>query len=260
MLKALARRPAFATVAIVTLALGLGANAAIFSVIDAALLRPLPFPNPDRLIAIWEYSAEMQQRLGLDRLPSSPGNVSDFRSRNNTLSGLASMRADRVNLTGSGTPERVGAVRVSVEFFDVLGVAPLVGRTFVPSDLNGGVLVVIGEQLWKRRFDGASDVSGRALSVNGEPATVVGVMPASFRFPSGGELPEAFGFSSRPELWTLDALSPELQLMRSGKSFVMIGRLNDGVSRHCLSDRRATSRLQCGLDGSRVRVARSIGR
>ena len=231
MLKALARRPAFATVAIVTLALGLGANAAIFSVIDAALLRPLPFPNPDRLVAVWEYSAEMQQRLGLDRLPSSPGNVTDFRSRNNTLAALASMRADRVNLTGTGTPERVGAVRVSVEFFDVLGVAPIVGRTFSPSDLLGGTVVVIGEGLWRRRFAETPDVSGRALSVNGQAATVVGVMPASFRFPSGGELPEAFGFSSRPELWTLDVLSPERRQMREGKSFAMIARLNDGITR-----------------------------
>jgi putative ABC transport system permease protein len=231
MLKALARRPAFATVAIVTLALGLGANAAIFSVIDAALLRPLPFPNPDRLVAVWEYSAEMQQRLGLDRLPSSPGNVTDFRSRNNTLAALASMRADRVNLTGTGTPERVGAVRVSVEFFEVLGVAPIVGRTFSPSDLLGGTVVVIGEGLWRRRFAQAPDVGGRALVVNGQAATVVGVMPASFRFPSGGELPEAFGFSSRPELWTLDVFSPERQLMREGKSFAMVARLNDGITR-----------------------------
>ena len=231
MLKALARRPAFATVAIVTLALGLGANAAIFSVIDAALLRPLPFPNPDRLVAVWEYSAEMQQRLGLDRLPSSPGNVTDFRSRNNTLAALASMRADRVNLTGTGTPERVGAVRVSVEFFEVLGVAPIVGRTFSPSDLLGGTVVVIGEGLWRRRFAQAPDVGGRALLVNGQAATVVGVMPASFRFPSGGELPEAFGFSSRPELWTLDVFSPERQLMREGKSFAMVARLNDGITR-----------------------------
>jgi putative ABC transport system permease protein len=231
MLRALARRPAFATVAIVTLALGLGANAAIFSVIDAALLRPLPFPNPDRLVSIWEYSAEMQQRLGLDRLPSSPGNVTDFRAGNSTLAGLAAMRADRVNLTDAGNPERVGAVRVSVEFFDVLGIAPIVGRTFTRSDLVAGTVVVIGERLWRRRFDAAQDVSGRTLSVNGEPATVVGVMPASFRFPSGGELPEAFGFSSRPELWTLDVLSPEQQVTREGKSFAMIGRLHDGVTR-----------------------------
>lgn len=230
-LKALARRPAFAALAIATLALGLGANAAIFSVIDAALLRPLPFHDASRLVAPWERSAEIQQRLGLDRLPSSPGNVSDFRSRNTTLAALASMRADRANLTGHGDPERVGAVRVSVEFFDVLAVAPIVGRTFVASDLSAGSVVVIGEGLWRRRFGGSLDVTGRSLSINGEPTTIVGVMPASFRFPSAGELPEAFGFSLRPEVWTLDVLTPEQQHTRAGKSFAMIARLKDGVAR-----------------------------
>ena len=230
-LKGLVRRPAFAIVAVVTLALGLGANAAIFSVIDAALLRPLPFPDADRIVTPWEYSAEIQQRLGLDRLPSSPGNVADFRRLNTTLDALAAMRADRANLTGAGNPERVGAVRVSLEFFDVLGVAPIVGRRFVESDLTGGTVVVISEALWQRRFGGASDISGRSLSVNGEPATIVGVMPRGFRFPSGGELPEGFGFSSRPELWTLDVLTPEQTRTRGGKSFAMIARLKEGVTR-----------------------------
>jgi putative ABC transport system permease protein len=230
-LKGLARRPAFAMVAIVTLALGLGANAAIFSVIDAALLRPLPYPEADRLVTPWEHSDEIQQRLDLDRLPSSPGNVGDFRARNTTLAALASMRADRANLTGAGNPERVGAVRVSVEFFDLLGVPPIVGRTFVPSDATAGTVVVIGEGLWRRRFGGAPDVPGRTLSINGEPAMVLGVMPAWFRFPSGGELPEAFGFSSRPELWTLDVLTPEQQRTRGGKSFALVARLKVGITR-----------------------------
>lgn len=229
--KGLARRPAFAMVAIVTLALGLGATAAIFSVIDAALLRPLPYPGADRLVTPWEHSDEIQQRLGLDRLPSSPGNVADFRARNTTLAALAAMRADRANLTGAGEPERVGAVRVSLEFFDVLGVAPMIGRSFVPSDVTAGTAVVIGDGLWRRRFGGTRDISGRPLSVNGEVATVVGVMPAWFRFPSGGELPEAFGFSTPPELWTLDVLTPEQQRIRGGKSFVMVARLKDGVTR-----------------------------
>jgi putative ABC transport system permease protein len=229
--KGLARRPAFSVVAIVTLALGLGANAAIFSVIDATLLRPLPFHDSDRLVTPWEHSTEIQLSLGLDRLPSSPGNVRDFRALNTTLAALASMRADRANLTSSGNPERVGAVRVSVEFFDVLRVAPIVGRTFVPSDMTAGPAVVIGEDLWRRRFNGALDVAGRSLSVNGEPATVVGVMPASFRFPSAGELPEAFGFLSRPEVWTLDVLTPEQQQTRSGKSLAMVARLKDGITR-----------------------------
>lgn len=229
-LRGLARRPGFAIVSIVTLALGLGANAAIFSVIDAALLRPLPFPDAGRLVTPWEYSADFQQRLDLDRLPSSPGNVEDFRARNTTLSGLAAMRADRANLTGGGNPERVGGVRVSVEFFDVLGVTPIVGRTFTPSDLDGGAVAVISEGLWRRRLGGTADIGARPLLVNGEPLTVVGVMPGWFRFPSVGELPEAFGFSSRPDLWTLDALTPEQRQTRSGKSFAMVARLKDGVT------------------------------
>lgn len=229
-LRGLTRRPGFATVAVVTLALGLGASAAIFSVIDAALLRPLPFPQADRLVTPWEYSAEFQQRLGLDRLPSSPANVLDFRARNRTLSGLASMRADRATISRGGDPERVAAVKVSVEFFDVLGIPPIAGRAFVGSDLAGGPAVVIGEALWRRRFAASPDIHGQQLSVNGVPTTVVGVMPAGFRFPSGGELPEAFGFSSRPELWTLDVLTPEQQVTRGGKSFAMVARLKPDVT------------------------------
>ena len=230
-LKGLARRPAFATVAIVTLALGLGANAAIFSVIDVALLQPLPYPDADRLVMPWEHSDEIQQRLGLDRLPSSPGNVADFRAGNTTLAALAAMRTDRANLTVAGNPERVGAVRVSVEFFDVLGIPPIAGRTFVPSDARDGTVVVIGEGLWRRHFGSAPDMSGRTLSINGATATVLGVMPGWFRFPSGGELPEAFGFSARPELWTLDVLTPEQQHTRAGKSFAMVARLKEGATR-----------------------------
>ena len=229
-LRGLARRPGLAAVAVVTLALGLGASAAIFSVIDAALLRPLPFPQAERLVTPWEYSADFQQRLGLDRLPSSPGNVLDFRARNTTLSALASMRADRATITGGGEPERVAAVKVSVEFFDVLGIAPIAGRTFAAADLALGPAVVIGEGLWRRRFAASPDVQGRQLVVNGQPAAVIGVMPAAFRFPSGGELPEAFGFSSRPEVWTLDVLTPEQQLTRAGKSFAMVARLRPDVT------------------------------
>lgn len=230
-LRGLARRPGLAIVSIFTLALGLGANAAIFSVIDAVLLRPLPFPDAERLVTPWEYSADFQQRLDLDRLPSSPGNVEDFRARNTTLSALAAMRADRANLTGDGNPERIGAVRVSVEFFDVLSVAPIVGRTFTRPDLQGDRVMVISEALWRRRLGGSVDIGQRRLLINGEPVTVIGVMPGWFRFPSLGELPEAFGFSSRPEVWTLDVLTPEQRHTRSGKSLAMVGRLKDGVTR-----------------------------
>ena len=115
-LRGLASRPGFTLIALITLALGIGANAAIFSVVDAVLLRPLPFADPDRLVMPWEFSAEVQQRIGFDRLPASPADVTDFISRNTTFAELASLRAERVNLTGGGDPERVGAVRVSRNF------------------------------------------------------------------------------------------------------------------------------------------------
>jgi putative ABC transport system permease protein len=226
----LARRPAFAAVAILTLALGIGANAAIFSVFDAVLLRPLPYPDPDRIVMPWEFSDEIQQRLGFDRLPSSGADFVDYLERNTTFENFASMRTEQVNLTGEGEPERIGAVRVSRQFFDVLGVRPAIGRTFVPTDEGAGRLVVIAHGLWQRRFASDAAIAGRVISLNGQPATIVGVAPPDFRFPAAGELPEGFGFSLNPVIWTLDVLSPEQRRNRGGKSFALIGRLKTGVS------------------------------
>ncbi len=229
-LRALALRPGFTLIALGTLALGIGANAAIFSVVDAALLRPLPFANAERLVMPWEFSAEMQQRLGFDRLPMSPADSLDYIQRNTTFEELASVRADRVNLTGGGEPERVGAVRVSRNFLSALGVQPVHGRDFSDADAQSGRTVILGYALWQRRFGGAADVLGRAISVNGEPATIVGVMPAWFRFPAGGELPTGFGYAPLPEIWSLDVLPPEAKQSRGGKSFALIGRLKQGVT------------------------------
>jgi putative ABC transport system permease protein len=229
-LRALALRPGFTLIALATLALGIGANAAIFSVVDAALLRPLPFAHADRLVMPWGYSPEMQQKLGFDRLPSSPADVTDYIERNTTFEELASVRADRINLTGGGEAERVGAVRVSRNFLATLGVQPVHGRDFTDSDAQAGRTVIIGYGLWQRRYGGAADVLGRTILVNGDPATVVGVMPAWFRFPSGGELPTGFGYAPLPEIWSLDVLSPDQRKNRGGKSFALIGRLKADVT------------------------------
>ena len=228
--RALARRPGFAAVAVLALALGLGANAAIFSVFHAVLLRPLPYPDPDRIVMPWEFSAEIQQRLGFDRLPASGADFVDYLGRNATFQSFASLRTEQVNLTGEGEPERIGAVRVSPQFFEVLGVQPIIGRTFVPGDELRERLVVIASSLWHRRFGADSNVSGRVISLNGEPATIVGVLPSWFGFPAAGELPEGFGFSLSPVVWTLDVLTPAQQRNRGGKSFALIGRLKPGVS------------------------------
>jgi putative ABC transport system permease protein len=228
-LRSLARRPGFTVIALVTLALGIGANAAIISVVDSVLLRPLPFADPDRLVMPWEYSAEIQQRIGFDRLPASPGDVTDFVTRNTTFEDLASVRAERVNLTGGGDPERIGAVRVSRNFLRTLGVQPLLGRGFAERDGLEGRVILLGHGLWQRRY-GGQDVLGKAISVNGEPATIIGVLPPWFHFPAGGEMPNGLGYAPTPEIWSLDVLTPEQQRNRGGKSFALVGRLRAGVS------------------------------
>ncbi|MEP6919171.1 MAG: ABC transporter permease, partial [Acidobacteriota bacterium] len=230
------RRPTFAAVAIVTLALGIGANAAIFSVVDAVLLRPLPYADADRIVVPWEFSADVQQRLGFDRLPSSGADFVNYLERNVTFDSFASMRNEQVNLTGDGEPERIGAVRVSSQFFDVLGVQPVIGRRFTAGDEKRERLVLIADSLWKRRFGADPGVAGRVISLNGEPAVVLGVLPAWFHFPAAGELPEKFGFSLSPVVWSLDVLSPETKRNRGGKSFALIGRLKPGISAAAAQD------------------------
>jgi putative ABC transport system permease protein len=228
--RALIRRPGFAALSIMALALGLGANAAIFRVVDGVLLQPLPYPEPDRILMPWEFSAEMQQRLGFDRLPSSAADFLDYYSGNRTFERFASMRTEQLNLTGRGEPERIGAVRVSAEFFEVLGVQPVVGRSFQLGDEGRGRVVLIAHSLWRRNFGSDPNVIERVVSLNGEPATILGVLPDWFRFPAAGELPQGFGFSLDPMVWTLDVLTPEQRRNRGGKSLALIGRLKRGVT------------------------------
>jgi putative ABC transport system permease protein len=229
-IRGLLRRPAFTAVAVLTLALGIGANAAIFAVVDAVLLRPLPYEDPATLVMPWEFSDEVQQRLGFDRLPSSAADFLDYRAGNTTFQRFASVRTEQLNLTGEGEPERIGAARVSAEFLDVLGVRPVIGRGFVAGDEKRGRLVVIAHSLWERRFASDPAISGRVISLNDEPATIVGVLPPSFHFPAAGELPEAFGFTVTPVVWALDVLTPAQQLNRGGKSFALLGRLKPGAT------------------------------
>ncbi len=230
-LRALLRRPGFTLIALVTLSLGIGANAAIFSIVDSVLLRQPAFRDPSRLVIPWAFSADVLARVGFDRLPSSPGDVTDFVERSTTFENLAWVRSERVNLAGvHGDPERVGGVRISRNFLATLGVQPLHGRDFIPEDGVSGRSVLIGHGLWMRRFGGSPDVLNQRVSVNGEPASIVGVLPAWFHFPAAGEMPTVVGFAQVPEVWSLDVLSPELKKNRGGKSFVLIGRLRDGES------------------------------
>jgi putative ABC transport system permease protein len=177
--RGLRRTPGFAVAVIVTLALGIGGNTAIFSVVDQLLLRPLPYPEGDQLLRIYESFSAASPKNSV-----SPANWLDWQRESRTLEGLAAWRTSAYTLTGVGEPTRVNAQLVSSEFFPLLGVQPLLGRTVSEQDdrPNAPLVAVLSYELWQRRFAGDPNVIGRVVQFNDRPVEIIGVMPAGFRF------------------------------------------------------------------------------
>jgi putative ABC transport system permease protein len=188
----LLKKPGFAFIVVATLALGIGANTAIFSVVNAVLLRPLPYGEPDRLVWMWGNFP-----LG-NRAAVSPLDFLDYREQNHVCSQLAAFIAGdgAINLTGDGEPERIPNTLVTANFFQALGVNPLLGRAFLPEEDQQGRdhVVVLSYGLWQRRFGGDRSIIGKELILDGENYLVAGVMPASFRFPGRAEIWRPLGF------------------------------------------------------------------
>jgi putative ABC transport system permease protein len=184
--RTLLRNPGFAAVAILTLALGVGANAAIFSVVNVVLLRPLPWNEPDKAVMIWS------RWTAFDKTWVASGEVVDYRKRSRTLAEVAAWGDGQVNLTGDGEPERVASGTVSANLFSTLGVAPLAGRTFTAAEdvPNGPSLVVLGFALWNRRYNADPAMIGRSILINGRPYQVLGVMPPDFVLPTDFQNPQ----------------------------------------------------------------------
>src|SRR5262245_7858078 len=184
-LRVLARAPAFAAAAIVTLALGIGANSAIFTLVDAVLLRPLPFADADRLRWIrGSFSGGDGGRV-------SPPDFRDYRDRTRSFTGMAAMFPLPYTIDSGREPERVPGALVTADFFDVLGVQPRIGRRFTPldaADVDRATTVIIGYGLWQRRFGGREDAIGQSMLVNGRSSLIVGIMPPSFALPRQAEL------------------------------------------------------------------------
>ncbi len=177
----LLKQPGFTLVAVITLALGIGANTAIFSLVNSILLRPLPFREPDRLVRLLQASA----KLGLDSWGVSQADFAAYRDENRSFESIAIFNSTAINLTGEGEPERLPMTNATADFFKVLGASPQLGRTFVEGeDAPGKNLVcVLSYRFWQRRFSGDPNVVGRMLNLNNTPTQVVGVMPAEFKFP-----------------------------------------------------------------------------
>ena len=216
-LRQLRSSPGFAITAILTLSLGIGASAAIFNVIDAVLLQPLPYVNADRLV----YPV-MVTRTG-DTLPSSYLSYLDVRAQQGTFDALAGYSMfGRVNLEGSGGPVALSAVKSTDNFFDVFGVSPLLGRTFLAGEDQPGKdnVVVLSYEVWQSSFAGRADVVGKPVQLDGTPYTVIGVMPPGFRFPLEAQAPVYTPLHMNPA-W---ARSRGMHWMRT------VGRLKQGVS------------------------------
>ncbi len=216
-LRTFLKSPGFTAVAILALALGIGANAALFSVINAVLLKPLPYAQPERLIAVFETF-----------LPSGFGSVSapnffDWRKQNHTVDHLEAFSVGSLNLQSNGEPERIPSVLATAGLFDMLGARPIQGRTFLPDEDQPGKphVVVMSERLWRRRFGADPKLLGSSIALDGQAATVIGIMPASFQFPAG---------SLTRNLWMPLQFNEDQLKERGNHWMAVVGRLKAGTT------------------------------
>jgi predicted permease len=216
-LRMLAKNPGFTVVAVVALALGIGANSAIFSVVNTVLLRPLPYKEPDRLVMVWEDAS----RHGYPRDTPAAANYMDWREQNQVFEGMAALADQSFNLTGVGEPERIDGRRASASLFPLLGVEPLLGRAFTPEEDQPGAnrVVIMSHGLWQRRFGSDPNITGKTLTLNGESYMVVGVMPSHFQFPS-----------REVDLWVPLALTSQEATNRGRHYLQVIARMKTGVT------------------------------
>src|SRR3954467_11830267 len=216
-LRQLIKAPSFTIVAIITLALGIGACTAIFSVVNTVLLRPLDYPDPDRIMVMRETQLPQFPEFSV-----SPPNYIDWEKQTKSYDYLAAYSGAALNLTGEGEPQRLVGVKATAHYFDAMGVKPVLGRMLLPEEDAQGKnhVVVLSYPFWQRVFGGARDIVGRTIQLNGEPYNVVGVAPPGF------------GLASKVDVWTPMAFKPDETAndARGGHYINVAGRLKPGVT------------------------------
>ena len=214
-LRSLSRARGFALVGVVTVALGIGASTAVFSVVDAVLLNPLPFPRAERIVTVWQFDATAAVERGV-----SPGNFLEWRDRSTAFDGIATVEPSGVDLVSEGELQNLRIWRVSEGFFDILGVPAQHGRTFTADEHQPGAdgAVVLSQRFWQQRFGGDLGVVGRTLTLSERPYVVVGVMPQQFDYPPGRDL------------WMSRAFTEDDRRNRGGGFLNVVARLAPGVS------------------------------
>jgi predicted permease len=213
--RALARRPAFTSVAMLTLAASAGVTATVFSIVNGVLWKPLPYPQADQLAAVYEANPSQRERVSL----IAPARLDDWRRMNRTFTAISASYAESVTDTSGAEPERLDGRRILPGYFDVFGVTPLAGRAFVPDEerFGGATAAVISESLWTRRFGRQASTIGSRLIVGGTGYTIVGVMPRTFA-------------SAGIEVWIPARIAPGLQRLREDRFLSGVGRRRDGVT------------------------------
>ena len=216
-IRGLLKRPGFTAIAVITLALGIGANTAIFSVVNVVLLRSLPYSEADRLVMIWEDATF----AGFPHNTPAPANFADWQSQSHSFEGMAALTTRSFNLTGEGEPEKIEGNGVTANFFSLLGTQPMLGRGFIPEDdtPQSNKVVVVSYELWQRILGGEPSIVGKNILLNGEKQTVIGVMPAGFQF-----------LDSEVNLWVPAGLTPEDLKNRNGHYLTVFARLKPGIT------------------------------
>ncbi len=228
--RTLRREPGFAAVAVLTVALGIGANTAIFSIVNGVLLRPLPYTDPGRLAALREVVPQVAETY--PTLPVSAYHFSEWRKRSSSFAHLSAIDPSSMTLTGGGEPEQIDSMRVSADFFEMLGVRAALGRTFVAGEDQEGKndVAVLSHPLWQRRFSADPATVGRTIQLDGRPFTVVGVLPRGFECPNLRVLEVGKSNFGRPDVFVPLAFSKEeLGVLMGRFNYNVIARLKPGV-------------------------------
>src|SRR5712692_3480974 len=214
-LRSIARRPAFTITTVIVLAFGIAANSALFSIVDTVLLKPLPYPNPNRIVQMMEANPARNERVSL----VAPGRLDDWSRLARSFEVISGLYAENVTDTSLAEPERLAGRRVAPGYFAVFGSPPLIGRTFLAGEekFNGPRAAVISEGLWTHRYHRDPSVLGRLLVLSGAAYAIVGVMPAEFAAPA-------------IEVWLPAQIAPFLQRMRDARFFTGVGRMKPGVT------------------------------
>lgn len=222
----LLKNPGVTMVAVITLALGIGANSAIFSVVNAVMLRPLPYQDPDRLVSLWAKVPDHGQWR------ATPANFLDWKKQNTSFADLAAFGASTMTLTGDGEPEQLHGTRAGAGYFSVVGVEPILGRSFLAEEYQPGKgqIVILGHAFWQRRYGGDPQIVNKAITLDGRNYTVAGVMPAGV-YPATPTTSGHLSFNpNQQQFWTPMAFSAEAAARRTSHVLGVVGRLNPGVT------------------------------